>query len=246
MLEIMNKKDLFSFFLFYDIMERGERMRIDFYLKTIFHYSKEEISTMIKNQRIQIGERIVEKRNEEVNDVVYIDHKKVDLDPFIYVMYHKPSGVLSDIRSGILDSIEINRKEDLRIMGRLDRDTTGLMILTNDNHLIKEITIPGKHEKEYLVEARDPLKNLDELEKGIIIDNNIKCLPASYKIIDDHHMYLTIKEGKYHQIKKMMLSLGNEVVSLHRVSINGIKLDIEEGQYRMLSKEEIQILKGEK
>ena len=125
---------------------------------------------------------------------------------------------------------------------RLDRDTTGLLILTNDKSL-KKLLLPQNHvKKTYLVETKEKLKKVDQevFKRGIIIDQSIQCLPAKLEILDDFHGYVTLEEGKYHQIKKMFLSLKNEVVSLKRISFDEIYLDEDllEGMSRPLNKEE--------
>ena len=116
------------------------------------------------------------------------------------------------------------------------------MILTNDKSL-KKLLLPQNHvEKTYLVETKERLNKEDQeaFKRGIIIDKSIQCLPAKLEIIDDYHGYVTIEEGKYHQIKKMFLSLKNEVVSLKRISFDEILLDenLSEGMSRPLNKEE--------
>lgn len=113
---------------------------------------------------------------------------------------------------------------DCFCLGRLDRDTTGLLILTNDKSL-KKLLLPQNHvEKTYLVETKERLNKEDQeaFKRGIIIDQKIQCLPAKLEIVDDYHGYVTIEERKYHQIKKMFLSLKNEVVSLKRISFDEI------------------------
>ena len=116
------------------------------------------------------------------------------------------------------------------------------MILTHDKSL-KKLLLPQNHvKKTYLVETKEKLKKEDQkvFERGVIIDQKIQCLSAKLEILDDFHSYVTIEEGKYHQIKKMFLSLNNEVISLKRISFDEIYLDKDllEGMSRSLSKEE--------
>ena len=118
----------------------------------------------------------------------------------------------------------------------------GYLCATNDKSL-KKLLLPQNHvEKTYLVETKERLNKEDQeaFKRGIIIDQKIQCLPAKLEIIDDYHGYVTIEEGKYHQIKKMFLSLKNEVVSLKRISFDEILLDenLSEGMSRPLNKEE--------
>ena len=158
-------------------------------------------------------------------------------------MLNKPQGYLcankDEKEKCVVDLIDY---PDCFCLGRLDRDTTGLLILTNDKSL-KKLLLPQNHvKKTYLVETKERLKKEDQeaFKRGIIIDQKIQCLPAKLEIIDDFHGYVTIEEGKYHQIKKMFLSLKNEVVSLKRISFDEILLDenLSEGMSRPLNKEE--------
>ena len=161
----------------------------------------------------------------------------------VYYMLNKPKGYLcankDEKEKCVVDLIDYS---DCFCLGRLDRDTTGLLILTNDKSL-KKLLLPQNHvKKTYLVETKERLKKEDQeaFKRGIIIDQKIQCLPAKLEIIDDYHGYVTIEEGKYHQIKKMFLSLKNEVISLKRISFDEIYLDEDllEGMSRTLNKEE--------
>lgn len=223
-------------------------MRIDYYIKSIYGYDKKTIQDMIKRQEIYIDDKLVSKMSELVTGNVYINHILCDEDVHIYIMLNKPDNCISDIHDEYLKSlVNIKRYDSLRIMGRLDIDTTGLLILTNDTRLIKSITMPGSHDKTYLVTTKYKVNDLTMFSDGIIIDTDVKCLPAKYEIIDDYHVKLTIKEGKYHQVKKMFKSAGNEVVELKRIAINDLYLDdsLKEGEFRYLTKDEIMKLKGE-
>ncbi len=158
-------------------------------------------------------------------------------------MLNKPKGYLcankDEKEKCVVDLIDYL---DCFCLGRLDRDTTGLLILTNDKSL-KKLLLPQNHvKKTYLVETKEKLKKEDQevFKRGIIIDQSIQCLPAKLEILDDFHGYVTLEEGKYHQIKKMFLSLKNEVVSLKRISFDEIYLDEDllEGMSRPLNNEE--------
>ncbi len=114
------------------------------------------------------------------------------------------------------------------LVGRLDKDTTGFVLLTNDASLSKKLLLPQNHvEKVYQVKTKYPIfKNYKTLfEQGIIIDKTYLCQPAKLEMIDSYQCHVTLHEGKYHQVKKMFMSLSNEVVSLKRISFAGILLD---------------------
>ena len=204
-----------------------------------------ECKTLIKHGLIQVN-GVVEincKRKIQEEDVLIYQWKKLKSQPFHYVMLNKPKGYLcankDEKEKCVVDLIDYS---DCFCLGRLDRDTTGLLILTNDKSL-KKLLLPQNHvKKTYLVETKERLKKEDQeaFKRGIIIDQKIQCLPAKLEIIDDYHGYVTIEEGKYHQIKKMFLSLKNEVISLKRISFDEIYLDEDllEGMSRTLNKEE--------
>ena len=204
-----------------------------------------ECKTLIKHGFIQVN-GVVEtncKRKIQEEDILIYQGKKLESQPFHYLMLNKPKGYLcankDEKEKCVVDLIDYL---DCFCLGRLDRDTTGLLILTNDKSL-KKLLLPQNHvKKTYLVETKEKLKKEDQeiFKRGIIIDQNIQCLPAKLEILDDFHGYVTLEEGKYHQIKKMFLSLKNEVVSLKRISFDEIYLDEDllEGMSRPLNKEE--------
>ena len=204
-----------------------------------------ECKTLIKHGFIQVN-GVVEtnyKRKIQEEDILIYRGKKLKSQPFHYLMLNKPKGYLcankDEKEKCVVDLIDYL---DCFCLGRLDRDTTGLLILTNDKSL-KKLLLPQNHvKKTYLVETKEKLKKEDQeiFKRGIIIDQSIQCLPAKLVILDDFHGYVTLEEGKYHQIKKMFLSLKNEVVSLKRISFDEIYLDEDllEGMSRPLNKEE--------
>lgn len=204
-----------------------------------------ECKTLIKHGLIQVN-GVVEtncKRKIQEEDVLIYQGKILKSQPFHYLMLNKPKGYLcankDEKEKCVIDLIE---EKDCFCLGRLDRDTTGLLLLTNDKSL-KKLLLPQNHvDKVYLVETKRKLSKKDKeiFARGIVIDGNMQCLPAKMDIIDDYWCYVTIQEGKYHQIKKMFLSLNNEVVSLKRISFDQIQLDssLKEGDYRFLEKEE--------
>lgn len=225
-------------------------MRLDKYLQLTKQLSKKEIQQLLKQQAITVNENKATSVKHEVlkTDRICIRGIRITEPPYLYLMVNKPAGVLSALKDArektIMDLIEHPRKDSLRIMGRLDRDTTGLMILTNDTRLIKRITLPESHvEKEYEVTLRDPVSKaaVKEFAKGLIIDKHVRLKPAELTILDDYHAKVIIREGRYHQIKKMFLSLHNEVLSLKRIRIHHLDLDatLSLGQFKCLDEKEI-------
>lgn len=206
--------------------------------------------TLLKHQKVYINGMIINDIHYIVNenDKIIVDAKEIDSQPFVYYMLNKPKGYLSassDINSPCVS--DIIKQQNCYCIGRLDKDTTGLLLMTNDKTLSKRLLLPQVHKvKVYEVKTKYPiLKSLVlRFEEGIIIDKNVKCQSALLKIVEENKCVVTLCEGKYHQIKKMFLSCDNEVVELKRISFAGLMLDssLKEGEYRALNLQEIEIL----
>ncbi len=201
-----------------------------------------QCKTFIRHGIVKVNDQTVTDPCYQVDDHdrILFDGKKVNSQPFIYIMMNKPKDYICanhDKKEKCVTDL-ISQKECF-CLGRLDKDTTGLLILTNDKSL-KKLLLPENHiHKQYYVETRKTLnqENIRQFQEGIIIDKNIRCLPAKMDICDDHHCFVTIEEGKYHQIKKMFLSVGNQVVSLKRITFAAVCLDntLKEGESRNLT-----------
>lgn len=183
------------------------------------------------------------------DDRIEVDDQKIVSYPFYYYMLNKPKGYICANHDKVYPCvIDLIDRKDCFCVGRLDVDTTGFVFITNDKSVSQKLTHPQFHvEKTYKVKTLKPLNStyIKMFHEGIIIDKNRKCLPAQLKIIDDFHCYVTLFEGKYHQIKKMFLSCHNQVISLKRISFMGILLDksLKEGESRPLKEEEFQKMK---
>ena len=168
----------------------------------------------------------------------------------LYLMLHKPAGVVSATtdpeHQTVIDLIDDPDKHTLHIAGRLDRATTGLALLTNDGRWSKRITEKAfECPKTYLVETVDPINQsaIQAFADGFYFHTeNITTLPAELEILDTHRARLTLREGRYHQVKRMFHRVNNRVVRLHRESIGGIRLpeDLLPGQWRPLSQKEME------
>ena len=164
-------------------------------------------------------------------------------------MLYKPQGYVCSHDDGeyptVFQFFDYPLMNKLHTAGRLDVDTTGLVLLTDDGQWSHRITSPKHHcEKTYLVTLADPVEAFyaQQLAEGILLRGEKEpCLPAKMEILDDYNVNLTISEGRYHQVKRMFAALGNKVEALHRWRIGDIVLDesLEEGEYRTLSDEEI-------
>lgn len=226
-------------------------MRLDKYISNATDLSRTDVKKLIKSGLVSIDDELATSGSQKVTDEqdIAIEGSTIQLMATRYFMMNKPAGVVSATKDHsnptALDLIYEHRNDQLQIAGRLDIDTTGLLLITDDGQWNHIVTSPRTDcKKVYLVELENPVgKDYQrKLEAGIALDGEKRrCLPASMEVIDDHHIRLCISEGKYHQVKRMMTSLGNHVVSLHRLQIGGIELDpnLEPGDYRPLTEVEI-------
>jgi 16S rRNA pseudouridine516 synthase len=226
-------------------------LRLDKYISNATDLSRTEAKRLIKSGDVSIDEKIATSGSQKVSTdhSVTINGSPITLLVDRYFMMNKPAGVVSATKDHTnptaIDLIYEHRNQQLQIAGRLDIDTTGLLLITDDGQWNHIVTSPRTDcKKIYLVELENPVGEdyQRKLEAGIALEGEKRrCLPATMEVIDDHHIRLTISEGKYHQVKRMMTSLGNEVVNLHRLQIGGIELDpeLEPGDYRPLTDEEI-------
>ena len=208
--------------------------------------TKKQVKKLIKQGKILVDGKVVVEDQDINQEEVYYEKRKLDNHPLKYYIINKPSGYVcanKDDNDPCLISLLPN--ENLHYVGRLDRDTTGLIILTNDLKLRKRLTLPEfQIERAYYFTCLKPLTDLSPFEKGIIIDKNIKCLPAMISMINEKEGYITLTEGRYHEIKKMFLSLDNKITSLHRFMYGGITLgSLKKGEYRLLNDQEVNQLK---
>lgn len=226
-------------------------MRLDKYISNATDLSRTDVKKLIKAGQVSVDDDIATNSAQKISSAqtISIDGSTIQLLKNRYFMMNKPLGVVSATKDHsnptAIDLIYEHRNDQLQIAGRLDIDTTGLLLITDDGQWNHIVTSPRTDcKKIYLVELENPVGEdyQRKLEAGIALEGEKRrCLPATMEVIDEHHIRLTISEGKYHQVKRMMTSLGNEVVSLHRMQIGGIELDpeLEPGDYRPLTDEEI-------
>lgn len=208
--------------------------------------TKKQVKKLIKQGKILVDGKAVSEDQEINQEEIYYENKQLDNHPLKYYVVNKPSGYVcanKDEKDPCL--ISLLPDEDLHYVGRLDRDTTGLVIMTNDLKLRKRLTLPEFHiPRSYYFTCLKPLIDLSPFKEGIIIDHDVKCLPADINMMSSHEGIITLVEGRYHEIKKMFLSLDNKITSLHREMYGGIALDhLKTGEYRSLNDQEIKHLK---
>ena len=213
------------------------------------------------DEKNDIDERpyvLIEDRHGFINDFsiskVCLDETEVVYTAMEYYMLNKPSGVVSAREDGkyptVLDLIDQKQRKDLFPVGRLDLDTEGLLLITNDGALCHELLSPKKHVKKvYYVEVDKeiPKGAAEQFQNGVDIGEEKLTLPAQLEVLTPKTARLTIQEGKFHQVKRMFEAIGTNVLYLKRLSMGTLVLDssLPCGQYRPLTEMEIRILKGE-
>jgi 16S rRNA pseudouridine516 synthase len=231
-------------------------MRLDKLLASAGIGSRAEVKKLVRLGLVTVNEKVIFAPEINVNpthDKIVVDGEVVLYQPFVYLMLNKPAGYLS-ARSDrtdptIMSLIEGYDHRDLHIVGRLDKDTTGLILLTDDGAFTHHLTSP-KHQiaKTYHVRVDQPIEPalVNKFSEGFSIGADERVKPAILKLTDDKHLaHLTIFEGKFHQVKRMFEKHGYKVTSLHREKIGVLTLhNLSVGQYRELTLEEITQLKS--
>ncbi len=232
-------------------------MRLDKYLSFLGKGSRKEVKEFIKKGLVSVNGITIKKDDfkiNEENDIVIFNNEKLEYEEFAYLMLNKPSGVVSATYDNkdktVIDLIKEYKHLDLFPFGRLDKDSEGLLVISNDGKLAHELLSPKKHvNKKYYVEVLGKVTNEDVLafKEGITLDNEL-CKSATLEIIksdDISYCYVTISEGKYHQVKRMFESVNKKVTYLKRVTFGNLKLDenLKLGEYRKLTEQEINLLK---
>ena len=229
-----------------------ELIRLDRYLSEIPAGTRSQVKDMIRSGRVAVNGSIVRKPETKIDaesDEVFLDRHLVTLDRRVWYMLNKPAGVLSAGRDKkqktVLDLIEGGRK-DLFPVGRLDKDTTGLLLITNDGDLAHRLLSPKRHcDKVYAVGTDFDIAGDagERFAEGLDL-GDFTSMPADWQQLSPRSGLLTIREGKYHQVKRMFEALGLKVTALHRVSFGGITLDpdLAPGQSRRLTEGEIAVL----
>ena len=231
--------------------------RIDKLLASTGRWSRKEIKGLIGQGRIKAGGHTVlrpEEKYDPMENRFTVDGEEINCAPNVYVMLHKPAGLLSATedkrQKTVLDLLpEHLRHRGLFPVGRLDKDTTGLILLTDDGPLGHELLSPKKHvDKTYLAQVDGRIEPADQaaLEAGMVLEDGLHCLPAGLEPVGDGSWCLvTLQEGKYHQVKRMLAARGKPVLSLKRLTMGPLTLDegLEPGQWRLLTAQETAQLK---
>lgn len=232
-------------------------MRLDKYLAHCGFGTRKEVKNYIKKGFVTVN-GVVQKKDsthiDENNDVVEIDGMETYYQKYVYLMLNKPAGYISatedKVHTTVLDLIDGYEQYELFPVGRLDIDTVGLLLLTNDGELAHHILAPKKHiSKLYYAKIRGEVtaNDIEIFAKGIVF-NDFISKPANLKILSVSDGYSEIEveifEGKFHQVKRMFESVGKEVIYLKRIKMKNLWLDdsLLEGEYRELTNEELEDL----
>lgn len=228
-------------------------IRIDKYLCDMSIGSRSEIKEYIRKKLITVDGVVVTDPGMKISEDSAVTFKGEPLQykQFRYYMLNKPQGVVSatkdNIDTTVMDLLKDVNTRDMFPVGRLDKDTEGLLIITNDGELSHRLLSPRSHvDKCYLVQLMHSITadDIKSLSKGVDIGDDTLTLPAKVEAIAADRIYLTITEGRYHQVKRMLEAVGNKVVFLKRVSFGPLELDsdLAPGQYRELDDSEIIML----
>ena len=233
-------------------------MRLDKFLVACAVGSRTEVKNFLKSGRVTVNgkkEKSAKLQINEGTDEIHFDGEKLEYEEFVYYMMNKPQGVISATEDPkhktVLDLLDdLARSKEVFPVGRLDIDTHGLLLLTNDGKLAHALISPKRHvDKTYLAQVKGIMTNedIETFAQGIPLKDFI-CQPAKLELVsidtekDQSLVRVTIAEGKFHQVKRMVAYCGKEVVDLQRLTMGTLTLDedLKRGEWRRLSKEELE------
>lgn len=233
-------------------------MRLDKFLSTHGFGTRKEVKLLVKRGAVKINDILVKKADIKLvpdKDTVTVYDEAVTYEPFVYIMLNKPAGYISSTKDykdeTVLELIDGFDHYDLHPVGRLDKDTEGLLILTNDGQFSHDVLSPKKHvNKTYYarVEGYVTDETVALFKAGVTLDDGYEAMPAELQIVsagDISEIELIIQEGKFHQVKRMFKAVGMTVIYLKRIQMGGLPLDesLKPGAYRKLTLEEINFVK---
>ncbi|GAA6205450.1 pseudouridine synthase [Thalassotalea sp. SU-HH00458] len=225
-------------------------MRLDKFICKSTELTRTEAKRLLKSGKVSVNGEISKNAAMQVheNNDISLDGQSLVARQSRYIMLHKPlDTICSNVDEGypsLFHLIDVDKAFDMHVAGRLDADTTGLVLVTDDGRWSHNIISPKKQcEKVYRVWLRDKVKtdSVEKFKAGVQLQGeNSLTLPAKLIIVHDKEVLLTITEGKYHQVKRMFAAIGNKVVGLHREQIGQIKLaELPIGEWRYLTKDEV-------
>lgn len=234
--------------------------RLDKILSNLGYGSRKEIKILAKGGEVEVDGTVVKDSSAKVDpekSVIKVFGEEINYRQDIYLLMNKPAGVVSATSDNYDETVvDLLSYEELAFkpfpVGRLDKDTEGLLILTNDGVMNHRLTSPKWHiDKVYYAEINKQVdeKDVKAFEKGITLDDGYKCLPAKLEILNadenGSEVKITIQEGKFHQVKRMFEARDKEVIYLRRIKMGILEIDedLELGEYRELTQQELEWLK---
>ena len=231
--------------------------RLDKLLSATGRWSRREAKELVRQGRVLVDGRCAVSAEEKVDPAavsIRVNGEPVEREPYLYVMLHKPAGILSATEDSrqptVLDLLPPAwRKRGLSPVGRLDKDTEGLLLLTDDGALAHRLLSPRSHvDKVYYARVSGTLhpSDADAFAAGMILPDGLQCLPAKLEILSGDACLVTLQEGKFHQVKRMLAARGKPVAYLKRLSMGALRLDeaLPAGAFRRLTPEEESILRS--
>ena len=231
--------------------------RLDKIISATGKKSRREVKLLVKQGRILVDgvpASAAEMKVDPAVSEILLDGEDIGYQRFTYIMLHKPAGVLSAVedkrQKTVLDLLpEELQKRGLSPVGRLDKDTEGLLLLTNDGELTHKLLSPRHHvDKVYYARVEGVLEqaDCDAFAAGMTLGDGLECMPAGLEILSPSEALVTLQEGKFHQVKRMLAARGKPVVYLKRLSMGALRLDetLRLGEFRHLTEEERNCLDG--
>ena len=229
--------------------------RLDKLLAGTGKWSRREVKALVRQGLVRVDGRLADSAEDKLDPaaaIITVAGETISLRRFTYVMLHKPAGVLTATEDRkqptVLDLLPPElRRIGLAPVGRLDKDTEGLLLLTNDGELAHRLLSPRYHvDKRYLARVDGELSAADTeaFARGMTLGDGLECLPAGLEVLPDRVCIVTLREGKFHQVKRMLAARGAPVLYLKRLSMGPLTLDdsLAAGAYRLLRAEEISAL----
>lgn len=229
--------------------------RLDKLLAGTGKWSRREVKALVRQGLVRVDGRLAVSAEDKLDPaaaIITVAGETISLCRFTYVMLHKPAGVLTATEDRkqptVLDLLPPElRRIGLAPVGRLDKDTEGLLLLTNDGELAHRLLSPKYHvEKRYFARVDGELSaaDMEAFARGMTLGDGLECLPAGLDLLPDRVCIVTLREGKFHQVKRMLAARGAPVRYLKRLSMGPLTLDdsLAAGAYRLLRAEEISAL----
>lgn len=232
------------------------KMRLDKCLTDMGHGTRSEIKKKIGRGLVTVDGEVMKRADTKIDPLqqeIFLEGKRISFSAKEYYMLYKPAGVVSATEDRndrtVLDLMTSEKRKDLFPVGRLDKDTVGLLLITNDGELAHSLLAPSRHvDKVYeaTIEGLVDEHDIRAFEEGIDIGDEKKCLPARLRILqtmsekNQSLIEVTLQEGRFHQVKRMFHAVGKEVIFLKRVQMGSLRLDtsLAPGEYRHLTEEE--------